>query len=134
MESPHPNGSRKKIIIGTNPPGSTMILGEHRGEGRMTLPVTSKRTKGRTGFLDEAVAIHMTLGSFVTRKKKTLIGAAMVPTGILMWFASPYMRADSLHLSVPVGLAGFAVVFLTGFIMTSYGAGLILVDNNLWGD
>ena len=93
-----------------------------------------KRSKGRTGFLDEAAAIRMTLGSFMTRKKKTLIGAAMVPTGILMWFASPYLRADSLHLSVLVGLVSFSVVFLTGFIMTLYGAGLILVDNDLWGD
>jgi hypothetical protein len=76
----------------------------------------------------------MTLGSSVIRKKKTLIGAAMVPTGILMWFASPYLRADSLHLSVLVGLVSFSVVFLTGFIMTLYGAGLILVDNDLWGD
>ena len=76
----------------------------------------------------------MTLLSFLERKKKTLIGAVMVPTGVLMWFASPYLRADSFHLSVAVGLAGFAVVFLTGLIMTFYGAGLILVDNNLWGD
>jgi hypothetical protein len=76
----------------------------------------------------------MTLASFVSRKKKTFIGVAMVPTGILMWFASPYLRADSLHLSVPVGLAGYALVFLTGFVMTMYGAGLILVDNDLWGD
>ena len=76
----------------------------------------------------------MTLGSFVIRKKKTLIGAAMVPTGIIMWFASPYLRSDSVHLSVLVGLVGFSVVFLTGFIMTLYGAGLILVDNGLWGD
>jgi hypothetical protein len=74
------------------------------------------------------------LRSFLTRKMKTLIGAAMVPTGIVMWFASPYMRSDSLHLSVLVGLVGFAAVFLTGFIMTLYGAGLILVDNGLWGD
>jgi hypothetical protein len=76
----------------------------------------------------------MTLGSFMIRKKKTLIGAAMVPTGILMWFASPYLRSDSFHLSVLVGLVSFSVVFLTGFIMTLYGAGLILVDNDLWGD
>jgi len=76
----------------------------------------------------------MTLGSFIIRKKKTLIGTAMVPTGILMWFASPYLRSDSLHLSILVGLVSFAVVFLTGFIMTLYGAGLILVDNGLWGD
>ena len=76
----------------------------------------------------------MTLGSFMIRKKNTLIGAVMVPTGIIMWFASPYLRSDSFHLSIVVGLAGFAAVFLTGFIMTCYGAGLILVDNNLWGD
>jgi len=76
----------------------------------------------------------MSLGSLLIRKKKTLIGAAMVPTGILMWFASPYLRSDNFHLSIVVGLVGFAVVFLTGFIMTLYGAGLILVDNGLWGD
>jgi len=76
----------------------------------------------------------MTLGSFMIRKKKTLIGAAMVPTGILMWFASPYVSSDSFHLSVFVGLVGFSVVFLTGFIITLYGAGLVLVDNGLWGD
>jgi hypothetical protein len=76
----------------------------------------------------------MTLGSFMIRKKKTLIGAAMVPTGILMWFASPYMSSNSLHLSIFVGLFGYGAVFLTGFIITLYGAGLILVDNGLWGD
>jgi hypothetical protein len=78
--------------------------------------------------------MHMTLVSFISRKKKTLVGAAMVPTGILLWFASPYLRSDSIHLSVVVGLTSFAVVFLTGFIMTLYGAGLILVDNGLWGE
>lgn len=75
----------------------------------------------------------MTVVSFLVRKKKTLLGAVMVPTGILMWFISPYMRADELHLSVVVGLSGFAVIFLSGFIMALYGTGLILVDNNLWG-
>jgi hypothetical protein len=76
----------------------------------------------------------MALRSFLGRKKKTLIGAALVPTGVLMWFVSPYMRADNLHLSVFIGLVGFTLVFISGFIMTLYGAGLILVDNNLWGD
>lgn len=80
------------------------------------------------------MGIPTTTESFLARKKKTLVGAAMVPTGILMWFASPYLRSDSFHLSVVVGLTSFAAVFLTGFIMTLYGAGLILVDNGLWGD
>jgi hypothetical protein len=75
----------------------------------------------------------MTLISFVSRKKKTLIGAAMVPTGILMWFVAPYMRSDSFHLTIAAGILGFSLIFLTGFIITLYGAGLILVDNDLWG-
>jgi len=79
-------------------------------------------------------AAHTRPESLLIRKKKTLIGAAMVPTGIFLWFASPYLRSDSLHLSLLVGLISFAVVFLVGFIMTLYGAGLILVDNDMWGN
>jgi len=76
----------------------------------------------------------MSMGSFIARKKKTLIGSAMVPTGILMWFASPYVSSNYLHVSIAAGLFGYEALFLTGFIMVLYGAGLILVDNNLWGD
>jgi len=76
----------------------------------------------------------MTLMSFLIRKKKTLIGAVMVPAGILLWFASPYVSSNYLHVSIAAGLFGYEAVFLTGFIMTLYGAGLILVDNNLWGN
>ena len=57
----------------------------------------------------------------------------MVPMGIFLWFVAPYMRSDSLHFSVLIGLVGYSVVFFIGFIMTLVGAGLILLDNNMWG-
>ncbi len=71
--------------------------------------------------------------SFIVRKKRTIIGAFMVPFGIFLWFVAPYMRSDSLNFSILIGLIGYSVVFFIGFIMTLIGAGLILLDNNLWG-
>jgi len=79
------------------------------------------------------LAPGLTVVSYIVRKKKTIIGAFLVPMGIFLWFVAPYMRSDSLHFSVLIGLVGYSVVFFIGFIMTLVGAGLILLDNNMWG-
>jgi hypothetical protein len=44
--------------------------------------------------------------------------------------ASPFI---ALRLSVLTGILAYHVVFLAGFVSLLYGAGYVLLANNLWG-
>jgi len=43
---------------------------------------------------------------------------------------SPYA---GVSISFPVNIVVYSGIFLLGFVSLLYGAGLVLVDNNLWG-
>lgn len=67
------------------------------------------------------------------RAKRTIAGAGLAVLGFTTMMTSPYIRSDSLHLSVMVGLMGYTIVFIAGFVALLYGVGFVLLANNLWG-
>ncbi|MBN1678582.1 MAG: hypothetical protein JW880_08595 [Candidatus Thermoplasmatota archaeon] len=65
-----------------------------------------------------------------SRVKKTGIGLSLAAIGLITMFASPYI---ALRLSVLTGILAYHLVFLAGFVSLLYGAGYVLLANNLWG-
>lgn len=64
------------------------------------------------------------------RAKKTALGASLSILGLTTMLASPFI---ALRLSVLTGILAYHVVFLAGFVSLLYGAGYVLLANNLWG-
>lgn len=62
------------------------------------------------------------------------MGVGLGLLGLVLMMGSPYLRSDQLNLSVGLGLVSFAIVFLLGFAALLVGVGLVLVENNLWGE
>jgi len=53
--------------------------------------------------------------------------------GFTAMMLSPYAGTGSLGLAFPESIVAYAVIFICGFVSLLYGAGLILIDNDLWG-
>ena len=65
--------------------------------------------------------------------KKTLVGAGLAALGFTTIMISPYAGAGWFGVSFPWSIVVYTVVFLLGFVSMLYGAGLVLMENDLWG-
>ncbi len=65
-----------------------------------------------------------------SRLRRTSIGFSLSALGVTTMLSSPYI---ALRMSVLTGILTYHVVFLAGFVTLLYGAGYVLLANNLWG-
>jgi hypothetical protein len=67
------------------------------------------------------------------RVKKTAIGGCLAALGFTTIMVSPYAGVTWSGLEFPWTVVAYTGIFLFGFVSLLYGAGLVLIENNLWG-
>lgn len=67
------------------------------------------------------------------RARKTAIGVGLAMLGFMTMILSPYAGVGAIAPDFPWSIVAYSAVFISGFVLTLYGAGLVLVVNNMWG-